>query len=173
MDITTTVIGGFVAAAGLAVGAKGIYNFVSAKRSASLKRWQKADALIIGDYSFTERGRPYSSSFKSRSNPVTYTQRKIVYMVNGESYEKTAFLPEEEGTVTIYYDVKDPSRFYTEEEWLARLRDCRSGKMLAFFIVMAVIMCAVGTAMLCSGLHSSNVDLKLADAEPSVLQSIR
>lgn len=174
MDITMIVLGGAFASAGLAVCAKGIYNFLSAKRKASSERWQKTDALIIGDYSFTERGRPYSSSFKSRSNPVTYTQRKIVYVVDGESYEKTDFIPEEEGTVPIYYDTKNPSHFYTEEKWLARLRDMRSGKMLAFFIVMAVLMCAVGAAMLFGGLQSSDIDFGLTDAEISqLLQSAR
>ncbi len=165
MDITTTVFGGVFIAAGLATLAKEIYNFVSAKRLESSARWKKTDALIIGDYSFTERSGPYDSSFKSRSNPVTYTQRKIVYVVNGESYEKTDFIPEEEGTVPIYYDTKHPSRFYTEEKWLARLRDRQSGKMLAFFIVMALIMCAVGAAMIFGGLQSSDIDLGLTDAE--------
>ncbi len=165
MDITTTVLGGVFAAAGLAVCAKGIYNFASAKRLESSERWQKTDALIIGNYSFTERSGPYASSFKSRSNPITYTQRKIVYVVDGKSYEKTDFIPEEEGTVPIYYDTKNPSHFYTEEKWLARLRDRQSGKMLGFFIVMSVIMCAVGAAMLFGGLQSSDVDFGLTDSE--------
>lgn len=115
MDITVTAIGGVVIATGLGVLAKGIYNFASAKRLASSGRWQKTEAMIIGDYSFTERGMPYGSSFKSRTNPITYTQRKIVYVVDGESYEKTAFIPEDEGTVPIYYNTNDPSYFYTEE----------------------------------------------------------
>lgn len=169
MDITTTIFGGVLIAAGAALLAKGIYNFVSAKRLASSARWKKTDALITGDYSFTERGMPYATSFKSRSNPVTYTQRKIVYVADGESYEKTAFIPEEEGTVPIYYDTKNPSHFYTEEEWLVRFKDRRSGKSLAFWIVMAAIASAVGAAMLYSGLQSSDIKTVLTDAEMAQL----
>lgn len=169
MDITTTVIGGVFIASGAALLAKGIFDFVSAKRIASSKRWKKTDAFITGDYTFTERRMPCMTSFKSRSNPITYTQRKIVYVVDGVSYEKTAFFPEDEGTVPIYYNTKNPSYFYTEEEWLARLRDRRSKKTLAFFIVMAAIASALGAAILYGGLQSGNTSFRLTDADKAQL----
>ncbi len=143
----TVIIAIILLALGVAAIANAVIRFFTAKPVPSDKYWAKVSATVTGDYIFTQRGYPSGSSFLADSNPRTYTQKEIVYFVNGTCHTKTVFAPDEQ-TVDIYYNIYKPSHFYTVEEYEAKYRDSKSGKSLAFWLVMGAILLTIGGTLL-------------------------
>ena len=141
------IIGIIIMVLGAVFVIMGIYNRVVYKNGAESGTWVRTTARIVGEYTYTETPAPrLSRGYRSQSNPVTRTQARIVYTVDGKDYEKTVFTNEEDH-VDIYYKKKDPSYFETIAEYDARkgLRFGSSG--LIFSLVTGAVIIAFGACM--------------------------
>lgn len=116
--------------------AMGIFHHVYYRRSG----WERTTAQIVGEYSYTERAMPkLSRGYRSRSNPVTYTQARILYNVNGKVYEKTLSTDETE-QVDICYRKKAPD-YFCDADWFEKNEGGTAfliGGVLAGVLIMAL-----------------------------------
>lgn len=129
---------------GVLAAAMGVFRYFYYKESG----WERTTAQIVGEYTYTERGIPkLSRGFRSKSNPVTHTQARILYNVDGKVYEKTVFTKETKD-VEIYYRKKDPDYFYTVQEF-----ESRTGVWgLVAGLITGALLIAFGVALIVSNL---------------------
>ena len=137
-----SVLGIAIVVIGVLAVVLGIIDYFFYKESG----WVRISAQIVGEYSYTERTMPrLSNAYRSKSNPVTHTQARILYNVDGNVYEKTVFTDEKE-EVEIYYKKSKPDYFYTVDVFEKRtgvtglIAGCVFGAlMLALGIALIVI----------------------------------
>ncbi len=137
LDIAVIVIG-------LLAVAAGVCSYIFYKES----NWTRIMAQIVGEFTYTERAIPrLSRGYKSKTNPITHTQAKILYNVDGKVYEKTVFTDEKE-EVEIYYRKKDPNYFYTVDVF-----EKRTGVTgLLAGLISGALLIALGLALAITGL---------------------
>ncbi len=128
---------------GVAAVVLGICSFCFYKESG----WARTTAQVAGEYSYTERTMPrMSNAYRSKSNPVTHTQARILYNVDGKVYEKTVFT-DEKNKVEILYKKNNPDYFYTVDVF-----EKRTGVTgLIACCVFGALMLALGIALIVTG----------------------
>ncbi len=162
------ILGIVTAAVGLVIAVSGVVTYFERKNAVAKGKWVRTTAAIVGEFSYTERQLPrLSKGYRSQSNPVTYTQARIVYSVDGEFYEKTAFTDEEK-EVDIYYNISKPSHFYTAEEYEKHFENNMLFGLVAGCVAGA-LMIALGVGLICSGADDAN-DMPILDVSSGQAQ---
>lgn len=145
--MTSIIIPSVVILIGLGVIGKGFYDYFFNSFVPNPKKWGRTRAKITGRHHYQKKN-------TSRHSTTPYRdcyEKSIVYTVDGVTYKKYVD-DSENGSVHIYYKLKNPHVIRTVNSMKKAKREARRKISLVTMVVSGLIIIAIATPFLVTGI---------------------